>query len=87
MTEYQSELLAFIEQEFHNYSLMPIDNSQVKHEKKAFINGLMTAARIVGISYDDLNLIVKSTCVEPQEESDNLSIPAYIRKKNKSTAP
>ena len=43
MTEYQSELLAFIEQEFHNYSLMPIDNSQVKHEKKAFINGLMTA--------------------------------------------
>lgn len=77
-SQYRTELLIFIEQQFNEYRLIPKKNTQEKSEKKAFINGLMTAARIVGISYDELNVIVESTCIE-REESDDLSIPAYIR--------
>lgn len=84
MTEYQSELLAFIEEEFQKYNLMPIDNSQAKRDKKEFINGLMTAARVVGVGYDELNLIVKSTTRGGVKGIEyDLSTPAYIRQKNK----
>ncbi|WP_394142900.1 hypothetical protein [Vibrio chagasii] len=84
MTEYQSELLAFIEEEFQKYNLMPIDNSQAKRDKKEFINGLMTAARVVGVGYDELNLIVKSTTRGGVKSIEyDLSTPAYIRQKNK----
>ncbi|OED65907.1 hypothetical protein A165_00920 [Vibrio tasmaniensis ZS-17] len=84
MTEYQSELLAFIEEEFQKYSLMPTDNSQAKRDKKEFINGLMTAARVIGVGYDELNLIVKSTASRGVKGIEyDLSTPAYIRQQNK----
>ena len=80
--QYQSELLKLIEQEFHNYSLISMSSTQDKHEKKAFINGLMTAARVVGVGYDELNAIVQSTVSSGDKERCNdLSIPAYIRLK------
>lgn len=76
------ELLTLIEQEFIDYRGIPMMDSQRKHEKKQFINGLMTAARVVGITYDELNTIVEAhPPASIQYHEDELSIPAYIRNK------
>ncbi|TKF78441.1 hypothetical protein FCV62_12205 [Vibrio kanaloae] len=54
-----------------------------KDNKKEFINGLMTAARVVGVGYDELNLIVKYTASRGVKGIEyDLSTPAYIRQKN-----
>ncbi|OCH69559.1 hypothetical protein A6E00_08580 [Vibrio diabolicus] len=75
------ELLTLIEQEFIDYRGIPMSDSQRKHEKKQFINGLMTAARVVGITYDELNVIVEAHPPASLHNEDELSIPAYIRNK------
>ena len=82
--QYRTELLTLIEQEFQEYRANSLHDSQLKRDKKAFINGLMTAARIVGISYDELNAIVESTSIKNEQESkSDLSVPAYIRNPQK----
>lgn len=79
------QLLTFINQEFIAYRSIPICDTQNKQKKKIFIDGLMTAARIVGVSYDELDKIVKANPPQADfETEDDLTIPTYIRnKKNK----
>ncbi|MGF1724893.1 hypothetical protein [Photobacterium nomapromontoriensis] len=76
----KADLLALLVKECHEYCLIPTSEEQKKRDKKSFINGLMTASRIVGISYDELNNIVeampKSTFASLE---DKLAIPTYIR--------
>lgn len=80
MTNYQNELLEIIKKEFNEYRSISIAEKQRKHDKKQFINGLMVAARAVGISFDELNDIVESSQVGSSSiVIDDLSIPAYIR--------
>ncbi|WP_045466427.1 hypothetical protein [Vibrio hyugaensis] len=83
--ESKAELLALITQEYDDYceipaSEIPASEVQEKREKKSFINGLMTASRVIGVSFDELNEIVGAD-TEPKFESldDKLSVPTYIR--------
>ncbi len=80
MTTQQSELLDLITKEFRAYRAIPIEEVQHKHDKKQFINGLMIAARVVGINYDELNAIVESMPAMEFKEDDFIT-PAYIREK------
>ncbi|HCG7189822.1 TPA: hypothetical protein NJ329_004522 [Vibrio parahaemolyticus] len=78
--ESKAELLALITQEYGDYCEIPASEVQEKREKKSFINGLMTASRVIGVSFDELNEIVGAD-TEPKFESldDKLSVPTYIR--------
>lgn len=80
MESKKSELLALLNKECHEYCLIPTSEVQHKREKKQFINGLMTAARVMGISYDDLNDIIEAM-PEPKFNSldEKLTTPTYIR--------
>ncbi|KIP65096.1 hypothetical protein SN11_26170 [Vibrio harveyi] len=77
----KEELLALLTKECRLYSSIPASEQQQKHDKKCFINGLMTACRVVGISFEELNSIVESM---PQQTKfkdidEQLSIPTYVR--------
>ncbi|MEZ8104080.1 hypothetical protein [Vibrio cortegadensis] len=75
-----AEFLEYLKSEFQEYCAIPISQSQHKSEKKQFINGLMKASRFFGVSFDDLNEIIKS---QPQASfhgfEDMLDVPTYIR--------
>ncbi|WP_455294127.1 hypothetical protein [Vibrio parahaemolyticus] len=77
----KAELLALLSQECEIYSSIPSSEKLQKRDKKHFINGLMTACRVVGISYDELSAIIdsmpKSSMFKDLDEQ--LSIPTYIR--------
>ncbi|HGF5030959.1 TPA: hypothetical protein ACF31M_004572 [Vibrio parahaemolyticus] len=77
----KAELLALLSQECEIYSSIPASEKLQKRDKKYFINGLMTACRVVGISYDELSAIIdsmpKSSMFKDLDEQ--LSIPTYIR--------
>ncbi len=80
MTKQQSELLDLITKEFRAYRTIPVGELQHKHDKKQFINGLMTAARVIGINYDELNAIFESMPAMEFKKDDFIT-PAYIREK------
>ncbi|MDN3699350.1 hypothetical protein F0249_20025 [Vibrio sp. 03-59-1] len=78
--ESKAELLALISQEYSDYCEIPASEVQHKREKKLFINGLMTASRVIGVGFEELNEIVGAN-TESKFESldDKLAIPTYIR--------
>ncbi|MFA0157635.1 hypothetical protein [Vibrio sp. 10N.261.46.A3] len=80
--ESKVELLALLTQEYCDYCEIPVSEVEKKREKKSFINGLMTASRVIGVSFDELNEIVGAN-TESKFESldDKLAIPTYIRNK------
>lgn len=79
MESKQAELLALLTQQYREYCAIPLDEIQQKRDKKSFINGLMAASRVVGISYEQLNEIVGANA---DVNLDNkLEIPTYIRHK------
>ncbi|MCG7496414.1 hypothetical protein MHO82_06035 [Vibrio sp. Of7-15] len=80
MESKKSEMLALLNKECHEYCLIPTNDIQHKREKKQFINGLMTASRVMGISYDELNEVIEAM-PKPKFSSldDKLAIPTYIR--------
>ncbi|HAS6506016.1 TPA: hypothetical protein NGR73_004566 [Vibrio parahaemolyticus] len=77
----KAELLALLSQECEIYSSIPASEKLQKRDKKHFINGLMTAGRVVGISYDELSAIIDSVPKSPifKDLDEQLSIPTYIR--------
>ena len=77
----KNELLALLTTEYEAYSLIPASEPQQKRDKKCFINGMMTACRVVGISFEELSAIIATMPQQPKRtDSDaQLSIPAYIR--------
>lgn len=80
--ESRAELLALLTQEYCYYCEIPASEVQKKCEKKSFINGLMTASRVIGISFDELNEIVGANTESTFESlDDKLAIPTYIRNK------
>ncbi|BAC94586.1 conserved hypothetical protein [Vibrio vulnificus YJ016] len=80
--ESKAELLALLTQEYRDYCEIPVSEVQQKREKKSFINGLMTACRVIGISFDELNEIVGVNTESKFETlEEKLEIPTYIRNK------
>ncbi|EGR0050345.1 hypothetical protein EJ063_19990 [Vibrio aquaticus] len=77
----KEELLAVLTKECELYSSIPASEHQQKRDKKCFINGLMTACRVVGISFEELNAIVESMPQQPKfkDIDEKLSIPTYVR--------
>ncbi|EIT7126156.1 IS3 family transposase [Vibrio parahaemolyticus] len=61
------------------YSSIPASDKLQKRDKKYFINGLMTACRIVGISYEELSTIIDSMPKSPtfKDLDEQLLIPTY----------
>ncbi|CAE6946190.1 hypothetical protein ACOMICROBIO_GDFFDHBD_03349 [Vibrio sp. B1REV9] len=79
----KAELLALLSKECEVYSSIPASEKSQKRDKKHFINGLMTACRVVDISYDELSTIIDSMPKSPKYKDldEQLSIPTYIRNK------
>ncbi|EMK3307929.1 hypothetical protein WD374_004483 [Vibrio vulnificus] len=76
----KAELLALLTQEYCDYCEIPASEVQRKREKKSFINGLMAASRVIGVSFDELNEIVgANTESKFASLDDKLAIPTYIR--------
>ncbi len=79
------EFLDYLSVEFKEYCQIPSDEPQVKKEKKQFINGLMKAARIFGVSFDELNAVIESEKRNAGHThplfnpKDFIDIPTYIR--------
>ena len=74
-------LLAVLTNECELYSSIPASEQQQKRDKKCFINGLMAACRVVGISFEELSSIIESMPQQPkfQDIDEKLSIPTYVR--------
>ncbi|MEF1250343.1 hypothetical protein [Vibrio owensii] len=77
----KEELLALLTKECELYSSIPAIEQQKKRDKKCFINGLMTACRVVGISFEELNAIIELMPQQPKfkDIDEQLSIPTYVR--------
>ncbi|EID0723913.1 MULTISPECIES: hypothetical protein [Vibrio] len=77
----KSELLKRLSQECGEYCSIPESEQQVKRDKKNFINGLMTACRVVGISFEELSAVTDSMPKEPKFRNldEKLSVPTFIR--------
>jgi len=77
----KEELLALLTKECELYSSIPASEQQQKRDKKCFINGLMTACRVVGISFEELNAIIELMPQQPKlkDIDEQLSIPTYVR--------
>ena len=83
MDSSKEDLLDLLAKECELYASIPASEQQQKRDKKCFINGLMTACRVVGISFEELNLIVESVAKQPKfnDLDEQLSIPTYVRNK------
>ena len=89
----KKEFLDHLQTSFRNY-FTPVTNTPIDQAKaKSYINGLMAAGRIFGISFDELQQILiqeqnlrtpnKTKLEIPKQEL--LDIPAFIRNHQKST--
>ncbi|WP_240205276.1 hypothetical protein [Vibrio sp. CyArs1] len=77
----KEELLALLVKECELYTSIPASEHQQKRDKKCFIGGIMTACRVVGISYQELNSIIESMPKQPKfkDLDEELSTPTYVR--------
>ena len=84
MEDRKAELLELIHNEYQYYCSIPESEPKKKGDKKQFINGLMTASRVIGISYDELNKIVQTNPnASLSEEDELLDVPTFVRNKMK----
>lgn len=74
----KSEFLALLKSEYELYCSMPSSSVQIKNDKKQFINGLMTASRIFGVSFEELKEIIYSDSFDSLSD-ERLDIPPFIR--------
>lgn len=83
MESQKSELFALLSKECVEYSEIPTSEYQKKRDKKNFINGLMTACRVVGISFEELSVITESIPQQPKFKNldEKLAIPTFVRNK------
>ncbi|WP_434360528.1 hypothetical protein NF212_08200 [Parasalinivibrio latis] len=81
MESVKEELLTLLTKECDLYSSIPASEQQQLRDKKNFIKGLMTACRVVGISFEELNSIIEAMPKHPKfnDIDELLSIPTYIR--------
>ncbi|OEE67474.1 hypothetical protein A1OO_17145 [Enterovibrio norvegicus FF-33] len=83
MVSQKMELLTLLSKECEAYASIPTSEDRKKREKKCFINGLMTACRVVGISFEELATIVESMPKQAafNDLDEQLAIPTYVRNK------
>ncbi|CAH0525990.1 hypothetical protein VHP8226_01472 [Vibrio hippocampi] len=79
MDTQRNELMEVIEQAFIDYHTMTTDDITTKREKKQFIDGLMTAARVIGVHYEELDALTKAVPIMLQRQPIDMTTPAYIR--------
>ncbi|MGR5175858.1 hypothetical protein ACPV4B_16550 [Vibrio parahaemolyticus] len=81
MQSQKAELLALLAKECDKYTSIPACEQQAKREQKSFIDGLMTACRVVGISYQELSAVVERMPKQAKYKNldELLSVPTYIR--------
>ncbi|EJL6264632.1 hypothetical protein ATY35_19800 [Vibrio cidicii] len=79
----KEELLTLLSKECELYVSILDSDEQKKRDKKHFINGLMTACRVVGISFEELNSIIEQMPKRPifKDLDEQLSVPTYVRNK------
>ncbi|OBT15562.1 hypothetical protein A9264_12915 [Vibrio sp. UCD-FRSSP16_10] len=77
MSTHKQDFLDYLQVEFDKYSAIPTTETQLKFEKKQYINGLMMAARIFGVEFDELEGVLAQPQAKAAEQ--RLDIPAYIR--------
>ncbi|KDO14927.1 hypothetical protein DP83_14855 [Vibrio metoecus] len=79
----KEDLLILLSKECELYASIPDNEQQKKRDKKQFINGLMTACRVVGISFEELNSIIEQMPKRPifKDLDEQLSVPTYVRNK------
>ncbi|ENM5787943.1 hypothetical protein QSX70_003471 [Vibrio metoecus] len=79
----KEELLTLLSKECELYVSILDSGEQKKRDKKHFINGLMTACRVVGISFEELNSIIEQMPKRPifKDLDEQLSVPTYVRNK------
>ncbi|MCX8941286.1 hypothetical protein [Vibrio parahaemolyticus] len=76
MNNLKQELLCQLEKACEQYSAM---SEEQQKERKHFLNGFMTACRIAGISYEELEDIT-SRYTSKNLQNEYLDIPTFIRK-------
>ncbi|RTZ14406.1 hypothetical protein EJ063_15940 [Vibrio aquaticus] len=83
MQQERNALLALLKDECEKYTQIPSSENRAKQEQKKFIYGIMTASRVVGISYEELETIVNAMSTQPQfkDLDEKLAVPTYIRDK------
>lgn len=80
----KNRLLDMVSKELEEYMSMPTGTLS-EQDKKQFINGVMTACRIAGISYSELEEVVQLEGAESQDplpsrtSNESLHIPTFIR--------
>jgi len=74
----KTQFLTYLSNELMQYNLIPDADSVLKHDKKQFINGLMTAARYLGISFEELKIVIDSQPSIEIEQSLQASIERYF---------
>ncbi|WP_010448222.1 hypothetical protein [Vibrio rotiferianus] len=72
-----NDFIEFLKQEFSDYH--GLTEPRQRKEKKQFINGLMTASRFFGVSYDELKAIVATHRAVDTQDEHYLDIPTFIR--------
>ncbi|GLS91460.1 hypothetical protein GCM10007916_25290 [Psychromonas marina] len=82
----QSEFLSYLSNELDLYYQIPSTYSQVKYEKKQYINGLMKASRFFGVSFENIQEVINReskgqiAALAASGRTDELyEIPAFIR--------
>lgn len=81
------KFLAYLSNEFKRYHLIDDGLSQDKLKQKAYLNGLMQAARFFGLSFDELQKVIdieqqialKTSTTSSVNVKPDYEIPAFIR--------
>ncbi|WP_417869482.1 hypothetical protein [Vibrio furnissii] len=85
-----SAFLTHLKNELHNYHQLDSQNEQAKRERKLYINGMMVAARLLGVSFQVLEEITNNELKEhidllaTLDQEAILDIPSYLRNKLKA---
>jgi len=81
----QSEFLSYLSNELDLYYQIPVTYTQVRFEKKQYINGLMKASRFFGVSFENLKEVIDREAGEQfivsVQSDEEFDIPALVCKK------
>lgn len=86
--------LKLLSDEFRTYYDLPLGERHKREQKRQYINGLMVASRLFGVSFEELDKVAKqshsqhasapgNTRQYSPAELDYLDIPAFIRNQHK----
>ncbi|KJR39635.1 hypothetical protein ACSTDZ_20390 [Vibrio vulnificus] len=82
-----TDFLDYLKKILHEYHRMDAQDEQSKNERKQYLNGLMHGARLLGVSYEELESVTDGELREyldflaATDREALLAVPAYIRLK------